>query len=58
MDGGSGKKGRRRAEDQKRASDMKARGEERTTARCPICYVVVHGDMLRAGMSIHRCGKL
>jgi len=47
MDGS--KKNRRKQLDQARAAAMKAAGEERTTARCPVCYVIVHADYLNRG---------
>lgn len=57
MDGA--KKNRRKQEDQKRAADMKARGEERTTGRCPLCHRVYFADMLDRGFADHfgRCPR-
>ena len=53
MDGN--KKNRRKQQDQARAADMKARGEERTQGRCPICNAVYHADMLNRGYAEHHC---
>jgi len=49
------KKNRRKQQDQARAAAMKRDGIERTTGRCPICYVIYHADMLREGYAAHRC---
>jgi len=56
MDGS--KKNRRKQLDQARAAAMKAAGEERTTARCPVCYVIVHADYLNRGMAGHICAAI
>jgi len=48
-------KAQRREHNQKIAADMKARGEERRTARCPVCNKLVRADFLKAGMATHRC---
>jgi hypothetical protein len=45
----------RKAKNEAMAARMKARGEERTTGRCCICYVLYHADMLGAGFASHRC---
>jgi hypothetical protein len=45
----------RREKNQATAARMKAAGEERTTARCPVCYVIVHADYLKRGMAGHVC---
>ena len=37
---------RRRAKDQARARDMKARGEERRSGRCCVCYGVIPNDTI------------
>jgi hypothetical protein len=44
------------AADKKRASNLKAAGEERTTGRCAICYAVVTVDNVVKGTKFsHRC---
>ena len=53
MDGN--KKNLRKQQDQARAAAMKARGEERTTGRCPICNRVYTADMLDRGYAAHHC---
>lgn len=45
----------RKEKNQRIAMQFKKDGIERRTARCPICYKLVHGDMLKAGMALHRC---
>jgi hypothetical protein len=55
MADGGGLAGRRRMEDQRKASELKRLGVERRQARCPVCYAIVNADMLREGMSRHRC---
>ena len=40
-----GKKANRRAKDQSRAADLKARGIYRRTSRCALCYRIVKVDM-------------
>ncbi len=42
---GSGKRANQRNKDQNRAAYMKARGEVRRTARCPLCRRIVKIDM-------------
>lgn len=51
------KKNRRKQLDQARAADMKARGEERVTGRCPLCHRVYTANMLDRGFAEHlgRC---
>jgi hypothetical protein len=48
-------KAARKEKNQRMAQDMKRRGEERTSGRCPVCYAVYHADMLKAGYQAHRC---
>lgn len=45
----------RREHNQRIAAAMKARGEERTSGRCCICYALYHADMLTRGFLSHRC---
>lgn len=48
--------GRNREKDQAMAANLKAIGEERTKARCPICHVVIALSHLYAHIS-YSCAK-
>jgi len=48
----------RKKKNQEMAAAMKRDGIERTTARCAVCYKVIHADYLKRGMAGHVCSQL
>lgn len=48
-------KNARKEKNQRIAFELKRKGIERTTGRCPICNRVIHADYLKGGMATHRC---
>ena len=51
-----GRKGRKRSKDQEMARDLKARGVERATGRCAICYKLIRNGTAYNHYSAHARG--